>query len=132
MQTGAGRPEPVYVELSGRRSDVRVVRLLTEDYALRCGADADQAALASLLVSELATNAVQHARSGFTVALELRGGSIAARVCDLHRAVDRVRAAPPRGSAGRGLFFVDRMADAWGVEPTETGKAVWFTIRLHR
>jgi hypothetical protein len=32
--------------------------------------------------------------------------------------------------SGRGLFLVDAVANAWGVEPDEAGKKVWFELRL--
>ena len=39
---------------------------------------------------------------------------------------------PPGTGAGsgRGLYLVDAVATAWGVEPDEAGKKVWFELRL--
>src|SRR4029450_9312781 len=39
---------------------------------------------------------------------------------------------PPGTGAGsgRGLYLVDAVATAWGVEPDEVGKKVWFELRL--
>jgi hypothetical protein len=39
---------------------------------------------------------------------------------------------PPGTGAGsgRGLNLVDTVATAWGVEPDEAGKKVWFELRL--
>jgi hypothetical protein len=31
-------------------------------------------------------------------------------------------------SGGWGLFFVDQIADRWGVERTSSGNSVWFEI----
>jgi hypothetical protein len=33
---------------------------------------------------------------------------------------------------GRGLALVDLLSDAWGIEPEEPGKSVWFRLRLAR
>ena len=35
-----------------------------------------------------------------------------------------------RDTEGRGLLLVDTLATAWGVEPREHGKAVWFELDL--
>jgi len=37
---------------------------------------------------------------------------------------------PPGTGSGRGLYLVDAVATAWGVEPDEAGKKVWFELRL--
>lgn len=84
--------------------------------------------LAQLLVSELVTNAVVHARTGMTLTVRVVGRALQLVVRDqdprpMHR--------PPPGSAtpsaehGRGLLVLDAMADAWGTLPTRDGKAVW-------
>lgn len=54
--------------------------------------------------------------------------------------VDRAPVTPLRPSqpdhdeeSGRGLHLVDTLASAWGVEPMEHGKSVWFEVpRLDR
>ena len=32
-------------------------------------------------------------------------------------------------SSGRGLVLIERLADAWGVEPRGQGKSTWFELR---
>ena len=87
-----------------------------------------------LLVSELVTNAVVHAGSEVEVAVRLLTDSVRIEV------VDRAPTAPLRPTepadddeSGRGLLLVETLASAWGVEPMDGGKSVWFEVpRLDR
>jgi len=78
-----------------------------------------------VVVSELASNAIRHARTGFSV-----------RVCDLPDHV-RIEVAdhgtgwpvPRREEAasggGMGLSLVEALSDRWGATARPTGKVVW-------
>ncbi|MCA1656836.1 MAG: ATP-binding protein [Actinobacteria bacterium] len=85
---------------------------------------------AALLVSELVTNAVLHARSAAEVALRLDGDRLRVGVSDA------VPAGPVRkrygleAATGRGMLLVERMARAWGTESSDAGKVVWFELVL--
>ena len=87
-----------------------------------------------LLVSELVTNAVVHAGSDVEIAVRLLVDSVRIEVVD--RAPDAtLRASSPavEDESGRGLLLVETLASAWGVEPLDGGKAVWFEVpRLDR
>lgn len=84
---------------------------------------------AKLVVSELATNAVVHARSPFTVRISpLRDGARLA-VRDSSHAAPTMRQDGAMTSSGNGLRLVDAMARAWGVEPDADGKTVWAELR---
>ena len=87
-----------------------------------------------LLVSELVTNAVVHADSDVEVAVRLLPDSVRIEVVDRAPADALRPSRPPQDSeSGRGLMLVETLASAWGVEPLETGKAVWFEVpRLDR
>ena len=81
---------------------------------------------AALLVSELASNALLHARTGFTVVLETRpGGALRVEVADGSRGVPRARRYGGEATTGRGLHLVEELADSWGVERSADGKTVW-------
>ncbi|HTL85903.1 MAG TPA: ATP-binding protein [Acidimicrobiia bacterium] len=82
---------------------------------------------AELLVSELVTNAILHARSTATVSIE-RDPALRVSVCDHSTAVPRVRNYGPTAVTGRGMLLVDRIARRWGVEISGNGKCVWFEI----
>ena len=88
------------------------------------------AADTALVVTELATNAVVHAGSAFSVSLALSGGAIRISVGDTRPVAppgtDQELAAAP----GHGLGVVAAMATRWGVETMPSGKAVWAELPL--
>jgi anti-sigma regulatory factor (Ser/Thr protein kinase) len=83
---------------------------------------------AELLVCELATNAVLHARTSFTV--EVSGDGRTARICvhDLSPARPRTRDYGLGATTGRGMRLVASIAADWGVEQQGSGKTVWFAL----
>jgi anti-sigma regulatory factor (Ser/Thr protein kinase) len=83
---------------------------------------------AELLVSELVTNAVLHARSASRVTIERQGATLRISVFDTSPTRPRLRNYGPEAVTGRGLLLVDRISDRWGVEQVPTGKTVWFEI----
>jgi anti-sigma regulatory factor (Ser/Thr protein kinase) len=82
---------------------------------------------AELLTSELVTNCVQHARSGFELEVAAHG-EVRIEVRDSGEGRPRMRSPALRDPSGRGLQIVAALAGAWGVRPTGQGKAVWFTL----
>jgi anti-sigma regulatory factor (Ser/Thr protein kinase) len=85
----------------------------------------------SVMVSELAMNAVQYARTTFTVSIELTGDSLRVAVTDSGAGSPEAQPLPPASSPhGRGLFLVDQLADEWGVSPAGRGpeRTVWFRV----
>ena len=88
------------------------------------------AADAALVVTELATNAVLHAGSAFSVSLTLSSGAIRISVGDTlplgPTGGDKQLAA----TAGHGLGVIAAMATRWGVESVPSGKAVWAELPL--
>ena len=87
---------------------------------------------AALVVTELATNAVLHAGSAFSVSLTLSGDVIRISVGDSvalgQPGQDQGLAAVP----GHGLGVVAAMALRWGFEKLDSGKAVWAELPLPR
>jgi serine/threonine-protein kinase RsbW len=86
-----------------------------------------------LLVTELVTNAVCHAKAGpdAVVRVALRRGPDFLRV-EVSDEGAGFTAEPPRerGQAdGWGLALVDRIADRWAVTPTASGTCAWFELR---
>jgi anti-sigma regulatory factor (Ser/Thr protein kinase) len=87
----------------------------------------------SVMVSELAMNAVQYAHTAFDVRMELTDESLRVEVTDSGGGHPEVRPLPPASSPrGRGLFIVDQLSDEWGVLPALDGseKSVWFRISM--
>jgi hypothetical protein len=110
------------------RNAPRAARHFAVDAVARLGAE-QLAEDVALVVTELAANAIVHARTGFTVGLS--GGREALRisVCD---------GIPAAGGTGaslgaeplHGLYAVAALASRWGVEPLgQAGKAVWAELR---
>ena len=81
---------------------------------------------AKLLVSELASNAVLHARSPFQVSMSQHDHSLTIAVTD----GSEVRPAPGEVTAtgGRGLHLVEALANDWGVCSRVGGKSVYFRL----
>lgn len=83
-----------------------------------------------LIVSELATNCIQHARSGFRVKVSRDRRQVRLEVTDTGDGTARLRNPTTSELHGRGLRIVDALADRWGVTPASPrqGKTVWFTL----
>jgi signal transduction histidine kinase len=84
---------------------------------------------ALLIVSELAANAVAHARSAFTIRLAHAASSLRIEVRDHGGGVPTLRSPQPDETFGRGLSIVDKLARGWGFDPQPGGgKTVWVDI----
>jgi CheY-like chemotaxis protein len=81
-----------------------------------------------LLVSELVTNAVVHARSAPTVAIHLFDDHVHVEVLDDRNDEARRRDADSDAESGRGMALVDALAQRWGSLTVEHGKIVWFDV----
>ena len=87
-----------------------------------------------LLVSELVTNSIRHARLGPEEWVELTVTSspetLRAEVADPGPGFDPPAHPTPRPGheGGMGLFFLDRLADRWGVRREDDANCVWFEI----
>lgn len=115
--------------MSGVREFVRVV-------ATRWGLDmlADEL---ELLVSEVVTNALIHARSGVDVRMRKYDDRLRVDVRDndprppIPAVILNVEeSGNDEAESGRGLFIVDAIASAWGSSPTGRGKTTWFEIAV--
>jgi anti-sigma regulatory factor (Ser/Thr protein kinase) len=82
---------------------------------------------AVLLVSELVTNAVRHARGNCAITLELdaAGTWLRIEVQDGDPRWPQPRTPAGVDESGFGLVLVDALARKWGVRETAAGKAVW-------
>jgi hypothetical protein len=130
----AGVPRWACEHLPPRPASVGAARRLV---ALSCAAwELEQLSdRACLVVSELATNAIQHARAAFDVMVS--GTSVFLRIGVQDTSVEPVRlitrpgtsgAIVPSGS-GRGLRIVAGAATHWGCTALPTGKIVWALLR---
>jgi anti-sigma regulatory factor (Ser/Thr protein kinase) len=80
---------------------------------------------AQLVVSELVTNAVLHARTTIELVVRRWGKRVRVEVRDGNPLLPAVRHHRPDAGTGRGLLLIAQLATAWSVDPTRGGKVVW-------
>ena len=87
---------------------------------------------AELIMTELVSNAVEHARTDLEARATLRRELLHLTVSDGSPNPPRIGATSPpmEVTAGRGLLLVAKFATAWGYLPIEGGKVVWATLRI--
>lgn len=86
--------------------------------------------VATLLVSELVTNAVLHARTPVAVSVTPSATSVRVGVRDQSPALPAVRHYERTAPTGRGLQMVEALAARWGVSVDDGSKTVWFELEL--
>lgn len=90
---------------------------------------ADQA---ELMVGELVTNAVRHARSRRIELRLVHGDTLLCEVDDDDPTLPTMLSTGPYDEYGRGLRVVSRLAREWGTSRSASGKTVWFEMTLPR
>jgi len=80
------------------------------------------------VLSELATNAALHARSPYTVDIELNGEGLLLEVTDGSSRLPRARNYAPDATTGRGMGLVAALSLEWGTFTVEAGKTVWARV----
>jgi anti-sigma regulatory factor (Ser/Thr protein kinase) len=109
-------------------SATRARTLAREQLEASCPSDALETI--ALLVTELVTNAILHARTPLMLSVESRPAHV--RIC----VEDHSSEKPARRSyesdavTGRGLALVDQLASSWGVDATPSGKVVWCEVPI--
>jgi hypothetical protein len=114
----------VTLELGPEAASVREARRFTVD-TLRGWGREDLTTDAALLVTELVTNAVLHARTVIQVCLRKLENSVRLEVRDGSAARPSLRYHGPEATTGRGLAMVALLAESWGVDVVGDGKSVW-------
>jgi anti-sigma regulatory factor (Ser/Thr protein kinase) len=92
------------------------------------GSSPDLLEAASLLTSELATNAILHGRSSAEVRIERRDRSVRIAVIDESHDMPAIIQAGAFATHGRGLALIRDLSEDWGVIEEASGKAVWFCL----
>jgi anti-sigma regulatory factor (Ser/Thr protein kinase) len=85
-----------------------------------------------LVLSELATNAIRHARSPFRVVISRPTGAVRVSVEDIGGGLPREIGQSMDGVSGRGIALVSALAERWGVDSGADGKTVWVELALPR
>jgi len=119
---------------AGRQSAIDLPRALTSAadarrFVSRTVQEWELAALlddAVLVASELATNAVTHAKSTCQIRLSLHPTSLRIDVVDTGAGTPEPQPESATEEHGRGLVLIDAVATAWGLEQIPgDGKVVW-------
>jgi anti-sigma regulatory factor (Ser/Thr protein kinase) len=84
----------------------------------------------SLLVTELVTNAILHARTPLRLVIETHPDHVRVGVEDASQSQPEVHHYGTDAVTGRGLALVEQLASSWGVNGTLTGKVVWCEIPI--
>jgi hypothetical protein len=111
------------------RQAPRAARHFVADVLTRWGHPSRLLEDAKLVVTELATNAVRHGRSAFSVEIHPHGACVRLSVRDAcgARPIPRVN---PTATSGHGLRLIDAIATRWGTEIAGDGKVVWAELRV--
>ena len=109
---------------SARASSVAKAR----KFAIGGISDPDLASRVATVVSELATNAIRHAKSAFRLDVRRSDSGIRVTVSDDDPSPPRQHTGTVAGPTGRGLLIVEALSDRWGFHPEGLGKAVWAEI----
>lgn len=81
-----------------------------------------------LLVSELVTNAVLHARTVVILRVDVSPELVRVEVSDGSPREPRLSPYSADAATGRGLRLVENLARRWGVDQDGRGKTVWFEV----
>ena len=84
---------------------------------------------ASLIVTELAANAVVHARSPYEVRLTLSAGRLRIEVADGDPGTPEPQPFSAVAETGRGIVLVSAISASWGIEAQPDGKVTWAELR---
>jgi len=84
---------------------------------------------ASLVVTELATNAVLHAASPYEVRLSHAEGVVRIEVADGDTGTPEPQPFSDVAETGRGIVLVSALSASWGIEDEPRGKVTWAELR---
>jgi anti-sigma regulatory factor (Ser/Thr protein kinase) len=88
-----------------------------------------------LLTSEVVTNAIRHARvdplGEVILRVDASDDHVRVEVLNPGPSFDPVPSIPGVNGTGLGLFLVDALADAWGVDREGPRTKVWFEISMN-
>jgi anti-sigma regulatory factor (Ser/Thr protein kinase) len=83
-----------------------------------------------LVTSELASNAVRHARSAFAVQVSIMGDTLRVSVRDAASANPRLLPMTSTSESGRGIATIAALSDNWGIHTHDVGKTVWAELPI--
>lgn len=119
------------IELSPTAASVALARRWSTEVLDRVGAAALADTMA-LLVSELVSNVVLHARTPCSISISQTTDRIRVEVQDGSDRLPGLRERnDPLAQSGRGMLLIDGLSAAHGVDPQPRGgKRVWFELEV--
>jgi len=118
---------PIEAELSS----VAPARRWAREKFEAAGVEPEVRDLLVLLVSEVVTNAVEHAAPPLLLRIDVTPEATRVEVKDRARKLPILRDPEPTEGGGRGIRFVNDLATRWGTEPPRGPdglKTVWFEV----
>jgi anti-sigma regulatory factor (Ser/Thr protein kinase) len=119
----------ISVELAPAAKSVPHARSVVVDFLRRNGSDG-VVDVASLLTSELVTNAVVHGATAVGLRATLSDHRLRVEATDSSPDPPVLQYPGASATDGRGLVVVSRLATEWGYELRPSGKAVWFELAI--
>jgi anti-sigma regulatory factor (Ser/Thr protein kinase) len=124
-----GGAQRVVTNLPANPSAVPAARRFAAQAMSHMGIHGETMDRTQLLVTELATNAVQHAHSAIRLSVVPDPGRVRVEVRDDDPSVPPAPRKPDADAEhGRGLWLVSALSERWGVNANDKGKTVWFEV----
>lgn len=128
-------PVSARLDVPSRTSAIGRARRWGDDILESADVSAERRRTAMLLTSELVTNAIQHAAPPVSVEVSVADARVRVEVTDGSPELPRVLSPEPHETGGRGMQFLERRAERWGVveHGSSTGgprKTIWFELDL--
>jgi anti-sigma regulatory factor (Ser/Thr protein kinase)/uncharacterized protein YoaH (UPF0181 family) len=129
LSTGVFVPAPEAVGATRR-----LVTVALADWSAHPGRVLDELLVADacLVASEMAANAVTHARSAFEVTVTCTESAVRISVSDVGPGTAEEHHGRLLDLGGRGLAIVSDLADRWGSETVPGGKVVWAELTVRQ
>jgi anti-anti-sigma factor len=129
LQEALGLASPTRTrELPAEPGSIRLARRFVADHLT--GNDAEWVDLVTLATSELASNCVIHARTAFTISVDLDAHGVRVSAVDDGAGLPEVQHPDPSTPTGRGLLIIERLSDDWGAEVIRGRTEVWFRMQM--
>lgn len=114
-------------QLPPQPTSVARARRLTRDLLTEAERE-DLVEAATLLVSEIVTNAILHAGTAIDLRASLTSEGLRVEVGDGSAHLPTPRRYGPTAGTGRGMMLLEQLVEDWGAERRADGKTVWFLL----
>ena len=131
MRTFGNTDGLLELHCAGVPESAGVARRFVRDALMAMEVPAELVERAVLVTSELATNAIVHARTAFVLRVHQVASipALTVSVSDQAATIPVPRVEHPGQESGRGLAVVEGFSSAWGVRIDPNGKSVWAEFR---